>query len=202
MLLKWLNSRKYLKEASHLEAMPVALSRFSLLKTLCEIFVVEADDMIISAALGMLPEKMERNFPEIKAQYRAIASAEVKADAKTESSSSESVVDAVFSTTNAASGSAGRLWGNLFTQDNIAGTTLEEKDDYVDIVKGIVFAQVGNQSNNININLRNDLGADDLDMIEILEALEEEFDIEMDDDDLDDIETMKQLIDCVKSYLA
>jgi hypothetical protein len=81
MLLKWLHSRKYLKEASHLEAMPATLSRFSLLKTLCEIFVVEADDMIISAALGMLPEKMERNFPEIKAQYRAIASAETAFEA-------------------------------------------------------------------------------------------------------------------------
>lgn len=75
-LFKWLRSRKNIEELSHLEAIPVTLSRFSLLKTLCEIFTVDADDMIISAALGMQPEKMEKNFPEIKAQYRAIASAE------------------------------------------------------------------------------------------------------------------------------
>lgn len=82
MLLKWLRSRKNLQEVNYLEAIPATLSRFSLLKTLCEIFTVDADDMIISSALGMPPEKMEKNFPEIKAQYRAIAKAEIETKAK------------------------------------------------------------------------------------------------------------------------
>ncbi len=83
ILLKWLKSRRNLEEASRLETIhETQLSRSSLLKTLCEIFTVDADDMIISSALGMPPEKMEKNFPEIKAQYRAIAKAEVEAEAK------------------------------------------------------------------------------------------------------------------------
>ncbi|UJS23994.1 DUF1566 domain-containing protein [Thiothrix winogradskyi] len=83
ILLKWLRARKNIKEVSRLEAIPVALpSSISSLKALCDIFKVDTDDMILSAALGMPPEKMEKNFPEIKAQYRAIAKAEIEAKAK------------------------------------------------------------------------------------------------------------------------
>ncbi len=77
ILLKWLKSRRNLEEASRLETIPVTLSQFSLLKTLCEIFTIDADDMIIAAALGIQPEKNGKNFPEIKAQYWVIASTEV-----------------------------------------------------------------------------------------------------------------------------
>ncbi len=78
LLLKWLRSRNMVEEISCLESLSKTLSRVQMMKVFCEVFKVDADDMIITAALGMPPEKMEQNFPEIKQQYRAIARKEEK----------------------------------------------------------------------------------------------------------------------------
>ena len=78
LLLKWLRSRNMAEEISQLESLSKMLSRAELMTVLCEVFKIDTDDMIIAAALGMPPEKMEKNFPELKQQYRTIADNEVK----------------------------------------------------------------------------------------------------------------------------
>ncbi len=45
----------------------------------------------------------------------------------------------------------------------------------------------------------NDLGADSLDVIELIMALEEEFDIEISDDEAEKINTVQSAIDCINS---
>ncbi|MBU0653662.1 MAG: DUF1566 domain-containing protein [Gammaproteobacteria bacterium] len=81
MLSKWLRSRNMIEELTALEDICIDSSdHFSLLKKLCAIFKIEADDMIISSALGVPLEKTEKNFSEIKAQYRAIIHEELKSE--------------------------------------------------------------------------------------------------------------------------
>ena len=69
LLLKWLRSRKMVEEISQLESLSQMLSRVQLMTALCEVFKIDADDMIIAAALGMPKEKIESNFPEIIKRY-------------------------------------------------------------------------------------------------------------------------------------
>ncbi len=45
----------------------------------------------------------------------------------------------------------------------------------------------------------NDLGADSLDVIELIMALEEEFDIEISDEKAEKISTVQSVIDCINS---
>lgn len=47
-----------------------------------------------------------------------------------------------------------------------------------------------------------DLGADSLDVIELVMAFEEEFGVEITDDETDDIQTVKQAIDLLESKVA
>lgn len=47
---------------------------------------------------------------------------------------------------------------------------------------------------NIDMHLVNDLNADSLDSIEIIVECEKEFDIEIDDDDLENIQTIKDIV--------
>lgn len=77
LLAKWLKSRNLNEELTALEAIHTE-DHFTLMQQLCEVFKIDADEMIIASALGMPPEKMEQNFPEIKRQYRAIARKEEK----------------------------------------------------------------------------------------------------------------------------
>jgi formylglycine-generating enzyme required for sulfatase activity len=48
-LLQWCRTRKMFEEVSRLEAIPAAMSRAALLQKLCDIFSVNANDMIIAA---------------------------------------------------------------------------------------------------------------------------------------------------------
>jgi acyl carrier protein len=47
-----------------------------------------------------------------------------------------------------------------------------------------------------------DLGADSLDTVELVMALEEEFDLEISDDEAEKIQTVQQAIDYIKSQQA
>ena len=79
MLLSWMRSRKMLEELDQLEKKAsMELSRIALMKVFCEIFKIDADDMIIAAALGMPSEKIEKSFSEIKAKYHSVVHYEVK----------------------------------------------------------------------------------------------------------------------------
>lgn len=51
-------------------------------------------------------------------------------------------------------------------------------------------------------NIENDLGADSLDTIELIMLIEDEFGIEVPDHAVDNVDTVEDLIDCVKEYIA
>ncbi len=47
-----------------------------------------------------------------------------------------------------------------------------------------------------------DLGADSLDIVELIMAFEEEFDIKIPDEDAEKIETVKDVVDYIQSHLG
>ena len=72
--------------------------------------------------------------------------------------------------------------------------SIEEK------VKQIVAEQLGVDEGQVteNASFMDDLGADSLDTVELVMALEEEFDIEISDEDAEKIQTVKDAISYVK----
>ena len=61
---------------------------------------------------------------------------------------------------------------------------------------GVNEADVKNESSFVN-----DLGADSLDTVELVMALEEEFECEIPDEDAEKITTVQQAMDYVKAHL-
>ena len=49
--------------------------------------------------------------------------------------------------------------------------------------------------------LENDLGCDSLDIVEIVMELEREFNIQIPDEEVEDLETVTHLFECVEKYL-
>lgn len=68
-------------------------------------------------------------------------------------------------------------------------------------IKNIVAEQFGINVSELNLftNLEDDLGADSLDKIELIMALEEEFDIEIPDEEIKKIENLGVVIDYIKT---
>tara|TARA_B100000959_G_C14897719_1_gene589484 strand:- start:833 stop:1066 length:234 start_codon:yes stop_codon:yes gene_type:complete len=66
-------------------------------------------------------------------------------------------------------------------------------------VKNIVAEQLGISADDVNneSSFIDDLGADSLDTVELVMALEEEFDIEISDDEAENISTVQAAIDYV-----
>ena len=66
-------------------------------------------------------------------------------------------------------------------------------------VKEIVAEQLGVNADEITLTqtFSRDLGADALDVVELVMAFEEEFDIEIDDDDAEQLRTVQDVIDFV-----
>ncbi|BAY83220.1 MAG: acyl carrier protein [Rivularia sp. (in: cyanobacteria)] len=71
-------------------------------------------------------------------------------------------------------------------------------------VKKIVAEQLGVEDEKItpNANFANDLGADSLDTVELVMALEEEFDIEIPDEAAEKITTVQEAVDYINSKVA
>ena len=67
-------------------------------------------------------------------------------------------------------------------------------------VKQIVAEQLGVDESQVteNASFMDDLGADSLDTVELVMALEEEFDVEISDEDAEKIQTVKDAISYVK----
>ncbi len=76
--------------------------------------------------------------------------------------------------------------------------TVEER------VKKIVVEQLGVKPEDVNnsASFVDDLGADSLDTVELVMALEEEFDTEISDEEAEKITTIQEAIDFVKSHSA
>ena len=69
-------------------------------------------------------------------------------------------------------------------------------------VKKIIAEQLGVNEAEINTesSIVDDLGADSLDTVELVMALEEEFETEIPDEDAEKITTVQQAIDYVKAH--
>jgi acyl carrier protein len=69
-----------------------------------------------------------------------------------------------------------------------------------DRVSAIIVEQLGVTKEELALeaNFIDDLGADSLDIVELVMAMEEEFDIEIPDDDAEKIQTVKDVISYVK----
>ena len=70
-------------------------------------------------------------------------------------------------------------------------------------VKAIVAEQLGVKAEQVtsDASFVDDLGADSLDTVELVMALEEEFEIEIPDEDAEKITTVQQAIDYIGSHL-
>jgi acyl carrier protein len=71
-------------------------------------------------------------------------------------------------------------------------------------VKEIVACQLGVEPEEVRpeANFANDLGADSLDTVELVMALEEEFGVEIPDEDAEKIITVQNAIDYIRSKQA
>lgn len=70
-------------------------------------------------------------------------------------------------------------------------------------IREIISAQLGVHADNITMetSFADDLGADSLDLVELVMALEEEFDIEMPDDEIENIKTVSDAVSFLKTLL-
>ena len=69
-------------------------------------------------------------------------------------------------------------------------------------VKRIVNEQLGLDENEITMdsNFLEDLGADSLELIDLIMALETEFDLEVPEEDIEEIETVGDVVSYIKSH--
>ena len=76
-----------------------------------------------------------------------------------------------------------------------------EVDWMLDKIKTIVAEQLGVDESQVteDASFIDDLGADSLDTVELIMAFEEEFDVEIPDEDAQKIKTVKDVIDYIES---
>ncbi len=68
-------------------------------------------------------------------------------------------------------------------------------------VQKIIVEQLGVEFSDVTISASfiDDLGADSLDIVELIMALEEEFDLEIPDEEAEAIETVSDILDYIKA---
>jgi acyl carrier protein len=73
-----------------------------------------------------------------------------------------------------------------------------------DRVKAIIVEQLGVDENEVRLeaSFTDDLGADSLDIVELVMAFEEEFDVEIPDDDAEKISTVKSAIEYIENIAS
>ena len=77
-------------------------------------------------------------------------------------------------------------------------------EDVFDKVKEIIVEQLGVAENAVTqeASFIDDLGADSLDIVELIMALEEEFDIEIPDADAEKVVTVGDVVEYIKDHIA
>lgn len=71
-------------------------------------------------------------------------------------------------------------------------------------VKSIIVEQLGVTETSVTMEASfiDDLGADSLDIVELIMALEEAFDIEIPDEDAEKVATVGDVVDYIKDHIA
>ncbi|MFC1484913.1 acyl carrier protein [bacterium] len=69
-------------------------------------------------------------------------------------------------------------------------------------VKEIIVEQLGVDASEVDLDASfiNDLGADSLDTVELVMALEEEFDLEIPDDEAEKLDTVGKAVEYIKTH--
>mgnify|MGYP000634710655 FL=1 len=77
-------------------------------------------------------------------------------------------------------------------------------EEIFDKVKEIIVEQLGVADTAVTLEASfiDDLGADSLDIVELVMALEEEFDIEIPDADAEKVVTVTDVVDYIKDHVA
>ena len=77
-------------------------------------------------------------------------------------------------------------------------------EEVLEKVKGIIVEQLGVSESAVTMEASfiDDLGADSLDIVELVMALEEEFDIEIPDADAEKVATVGDVVDYIKDHIA
>ncbi len=77
-------------------------------------------------------------------------------------------------------------------------------EEIFDKVKSIIVEQLGVNESTITLEASfiDDLGADSLDIVELIMALEEAFDIEIPDADAEKVVTVGDVVDYIKDHVA
>ena len=73
-------------------------------------------------------------------------------------------------------------------------------EEILEKVKGIIVEQLGVTDTSVTMEASfiDDLGADSLDIVELIMAIEEEFDIEIPDNDAEKVVTVGDVVDYIK----
>jgi acyl carrier protein len=76
--------------------------------------------------------------------------------------------------------------------------------EILDKIKKIIADQLGIDEDDVvpEASFIDDLGADSLDIVELIMAFEEEFDLEIPDEDAEKIKTVQDVIDYIKNHTA
>jgi len=77
---------------------------------------------------------------------------------------------------------------------------MDSENELFEKVKGIIVEQLGANADAVKLDASfiDDLGADSLDIVELVMALEEEFDIEIPDGDAEKVVTVGDVVDYIK----
>ena len=77
-------------------------------------------------------------------------------------------------------------------------------EEVFDKIKEIIVEQLGVAENSVTeeASFIDDLGADSLDIVELIMALEEEFDIEIPDSDAEKVVTVGDVVEYIKDHVA
>ena len=85
---------------------------------------------------------------------------------------------------------------------NLGGGELGKmsSEEILEKVKGIIVEQLGVAENTVTMEASfiDDLGADSLDIVELVMAIEEEFDIEIPDSDAEKVVTVEDVVEYIK----
>lgn len=81
---------------------------------------------------------------------------------------------------------------------------MANKDAIFEKVKAIIVDQLGANADEVSLDASfiDDLGADSLDLVELIMALEEEFDLEVPDEDAEKLVTVGDAVDYIKQNAA